>query len=274
MTTAQRIPFASYALAVEALGDGGAPVVLLHSTGMSSKQWKRLAARLAPRHRVLLPELLGYGESSPWPRDQPFHWHLDVLGVEALLDSLDEPAHLIGHSYGGLVALSTALHRPRAVRSLSLVEPVAYGVLHAESDGPTLRALDGQPFDAAALPQTPGADDVWLRWFVDYWNGPGAWDTLPERARASFLATAAVCYGEVRTLLEDRTPAEVWATIRAPTRLVRGERSPEGARRVAEILSQAIPGATLHDIAGAGHMSPITHEPEVSALLEGHVTAS
>lgn len=270
---AHRVAFAGYELAVDERGSTGAPVVLVHSTGMSSQQWKRLAARLSVSHRVLLPDLIGYGESSPWPRGEVFHWHLDVLGLEALLDSLSEPAHLVGHSYGGLVALAAALHRPKAVRSLSLVEPVAYGVLHAAGDVDTLRSLDAEPITAPTLPDEPGAGEQWLTWFVDYWNFPGAWAQLPERARASFLATVDVCYGEVRSLLSDRTPPAVWATIAAPTLLVRGELSPVGARRVAEALSQCIRGAALQEVAGAGHMAPLTHESVVSAMIEAHIAA-
>ncbi len=270
---AHRVTFAGYALAVEESGTAGAPAVLVHSTGMSSKQWKRLAARLDGSHRVLLPDLIGYGESSPWPQGEVFHWHLDVLGLEAVLDTLSEPAHLVGHSYGGLVALTAALHRPEAVRSLSLVEPVAYGVLYAAGDAATLRSLDAEPITAPTLPDEPGAGERWLTWFVDYWNGPGAWAQLPERARASFLSTVDVCYGEVRSLLSDRTPPAVWATLAAPTLLVRGERSPDGARRVAEALSQCIRGAVLRDVEGAGHMAPITHESVVSAMIEAHIAA-
>src|SRR4051812_17287406 len=121
----RKIAFARYELSVEERGENGPPVVLVHSTGMSSKQWRRLSERLSERHRVLLPDLIGYGESTAWPRGEIFHWHLDVLAIEATLDALDAPAHLVGHSYGGLVALAAALHRPRAVRSLSLIEPVA-----------------------------------------------------------------------------------------------------------------------------------------------------
>lgn len=266
----RKVSFGRYALSVDESGEG-APVVLIHSTGMSSKQWKRLATRLSDRYRTLLPDLVGYGESSAWSRDDVFHWHLDVLGIEAVLDSLDAPAHLVGHSYGGLVALQAALHRPRAVRSLSLYEPVAYGVLHAMSDEGSLASLDESPSRGPRLSSDPGAAEAWLTWFVDYWNGSGAWSRLPDRMRASFLSTVDVCYGEVWSLLTDRTPPSVWAMIEAPTLLLHGERSPEGARRVAAILAEAIPNATLRSVEGAGHMGPISHEPEVSALIESHL---
>lgn len=266
----RRVSFGRYALSVEESGEG-APVVLVHSTGMSAKQWKRLATRLSSRYRALLPDLVGYGESAPWPREEVFHWTLDVLGIEAVLDSLDAPAHVVGHSYGGLVALHATLHRPRAVRSLSLYEPVAYGVLHAMSDDRALTSLDTSPARGPRLSSEPGAAEAWLAWFVDYWNGEGAWSRLPDRMRASFLSTADVCYGEVWSLLSDRTPPSVWSMIEAPTLLLHGESSPEAARRVAAMLAEAIPHATLRAVEGAGHMGPISHEADVSALIEAHL---
>src|SRR3954470_3003033 len=123
-----------------ACGDAGqgTPVVLLHSGGLSSPQWGRLSDRLAAGHRVLMPDFIGYGRSGSWPREEEFHFLLDVLATEALLDSLAEPVHLVGHSYGGFVALLVALHRGDRVLSLSLFEPVAFGVLYSTRDSAAL----------------------------------------------------------------------------------------------------------------------------------------
>ena len=271
---AQRIDFGSLHISVDQLGERGSPVVLLHSTGMTSRQWKRLAERLAPTHRVFLPDLLGYGASSSWPRDRPFHFSLDVVGLESLIDSIDEPVHLVGHSYGGFVGIVAALHRRAKIASLSLVEPVAFGVLHGrDDDADTLASMRSMPFGAAVMPHEPDAAERWLTWFVDFWNGPGAFAALPERMRGSVLATVDVCYGEVVSLLSDRTPANVWATIEARSLLIRGELSPAPARRVASILAETLPKGSLQDIAGAGHMSPLTHADDVAARIATHIDA-
>jgi pimeloyl-ACP methyl ester carboxylesterase len=267
------VPFGRYSLDVETLGSNGPPVVLVHSTGMTSRQWKRLAERLASTHRVFLPDLIGYGASSSWPRGEPFHWTLDALGIEALIDSLDEPVHLAGHSYGGLVAITAALHRHGRIRSLACVEPVAFGLLHAL--GGTTFSFDSMPFyDRLTLPNDAFAAEKWLTWFVDYWNGPGAFAALPERMRASFLSTVDICFGEVRSLLEDRTTVATWATIDTPSLFVRGEVSPGEARRVAEVLAQSLPRASLHEIRGAGHMSPLTHGDEVAQRIADHIESA
>src|SRR5204863_8422743 len=95
----------------ERLG-AGPPVVLLHSGGMSGRQWRRLAELLSPVHEVVTPDFLGSGNNPPWPDAKPFDFALDVAEVGKLLDALGKPAHLVGHSYGGLVALTLARQRP------------------------------------------------------------------------------------------------------------------------------------------------------------------
>src|SRR6266487_952268 len=174
-------------LAYSAVGFG-AHVVLLHSGGLSSRQWGRLAEELARGYRVVSPDLLGYGRSSRWPEGEEFHFILDALAVEALLDSIPEPVHLVGHSYGGFIALLVALHRPARVRSLAVFEPVAFGVLHSRHDAAGLSSLEAARIESSLLDSRTGGQEPWLRAFVDYWSGEGAWDRLSEAARASFRA--------------------------------------------------------------------------------------
>src|SRR5262249_49911610 len=122
----------------EGAGSRGDPVVLVHSSGMSSRQWRRIADALEPRFRIVLPDLLGYGESSPWPREERFHFALDLLALEAVIDRVAQQTgkriHLAGHSYGGFLAMLAALHRPRAIRSIAVYEPVSFGVLRSKSE--------------------------------------------------------------------------------------------------------------------------------------------
>jgi pimeloyl-ACP methyl ester carboxylesterase len=250
----------------------GTPVVLLHSGGMSSRQWSRLAGDLAADHRVILPDFIGYGRSSAWPREQLFHLSLDALAIEVLLDALSEPVHVVGHSYGGFVALLVALRRPGMVRSLALFEPVAFGVLHSSHDAAALASLGDAAAGGLLLDSAIGGQEPWLRAFVDYWNQPGAWDGLPEAVRGSFRAVGWKLFGEVRSLLLDRTPHHAYAPLSVPTLLLSGETSPLAARRVVVHLAAAIPGARAHTVAGAGHMAPITHTDEVNRRMADHIT--
>jgi len=249
----------------------GKPVVLLHSGGLSSRQWGRFAEDLAGEYRVVSPDFLGYGRSSGWPEGEEFHFILDALAIEALLDSIAEPIHLVGHSYGGFIALLVALHHPSLVRSLAVFEPVAFGVLHSRHDAAGLSSLVVAGIESSLMNARTGGQEPWLRAFVDYWSGEGAWERLPEVTRASFRAVGWKLFGEVRSLLLDRTPHQAYATLSMPTLLLCGDASPIAARRVVALLAEAIPGAQARSVAGAGHMGPLTHAAQVNGWIADHL---
>ncbi|MDO9020717.1 MAG: alpha/beta hydrolase [Deltaproteobacteria bacterium] len=251
----------------------GTPVVLLHSGGMSSRQWRSLAERLAVNHRVLAPDLLGSGKNPPWPGDLPFGYELDVAAVARVLDRVDGAVHLVGHSYGGLVALTLARTQPRRVRSIALYDPVAFGVLRDPADPAGLADLARAEAQPVFTDESRGGGEDWMEAFVDYWNGPGAWRALPATSREQFLRVGRKVFREVMSLMHDRTGAAAYAGLGAPTLLLSGERSPTAAQRVTEVLAGAMPAARREVIEGAGHMGPLTHGATVDALIARHIDA-
>jgi pimeloyl-ACP methyl ester carboxylesterase len=130
---------------IEYLDEGrGEPVVLLHGSGASGAQWCSLVERLAPRFRVLAPDLYGCGRIQGRDGAGPPRLGHEAAVVHALLDALEgRPAHLVGHSHGGAVALHVARPRAARLRSLTVIEPVAASLPHP------LSAEDGA--DATAL---------------------------------------------------------------------------------------------------------------------------
>lgn len=242
-----------------------AHVLMLHSGGFSSRQWRKLVAELSPEYQVLAPDLLGYGEQPAWPAGEPFHFRQDLEFVESLVAPLGEPVHVVGHSYGGFLALKLALARPESVRSLALYEPVAFGILDEAEDAESLAEL--RKVRDRWEPGADGVDEDWLASFVDWWNGAGAWAALAPKTREAFRAAGWKLFREVVTLAADRTDGASWSRITVPTLLLGGARSPHPERRVIEKLAAAIPGATLHILPDAGHMGPLTHADEVNAAI-------
>lgn len=95
---------------------GSGPLVLaLHGLGASSAYWDPLAQHL-PRHRFVAPDALGFGRS-PAPDGSRYDLSAHLDGVEPLLD---EPATIVGHSTGCLVALGAAARWPELVRHVVL----------------------------------------------------------------------------------------------------------------------------------------------------------
>ena len=103
-------------------GGDGPPLVLVHGLGGSASNWVELAPLLARRFRLLVPDLAGHGRSAPLPAAaslDPFAEH-----VLALMEREGMPvAPVVGHSFGGTVALRLAALRPEAVRALVLAAP-------------------------------------------------------------------------------------------------------------------------------------------------------
>jgi pimeloyl-ACP methyl ester carboxylesterase/GNAT superfamily N-acetyltransferase len=248
----------------------GAPVVLVHSGGMSSRQWRRLGELLEPAYAVIAPDLIGYGTQTEWPAGQPFDYREDVLAVAALCRTLEQPAHVVGHSYGGLVALTLARQYPTLARSVAVYDPVAFGLLRDVGDA-SLAALD-QPATRGVLddPALSGTE-LWMQTFVEYWSGAGSWAALSPEARASFLHVGHKVFAEVRSLADDRTPLSAYAGLHQSALFLYGERSPPPAHRIAALLGATAPRGVARCIEGAGHMGPITHAPAVLAALVPHL---
>lgn len=247
----------------------GEITVLLHSSGMSGEQWKRTAEHLVRSGaRVLVPDLLGSGRNAPWTEGKPFSFLDDVALVDRLLRRIELPVHLVGHSYGGLIALRAALLEPGRVLSLTLYDPVVFGVLDPGRDADAIEDLKHVRFgwgEAAA------DHEHWLQGFVDYWGGEGAWSRLREPARAEFARVGWIVHEGARSLVADTLRAEAYRTLLFPTLLITGEESPLAARRVVERLGQAIYGSRIETIPGAGHMGPLTHMKQFNELLAAHL---
>lgn len=243
------------------------PVLAVHSGGFTSRQWKKLAELVAPRHRVLTPNLIGYSDGDRIAPGTPFHFRQDVELLAALLV---EPTHLVGHSYGGFIAMQLALARPELVRSIALYEPVTFGLLDEPADQP-VRDTIGQlgPY----TPDASGVDEAWLEGFIDWWQGPGAWRQLPEPTKQAFREVGWKVSEEVRTLAADRTSSAAYATVHAPTLLLAGERTQPAELHVIRKLAQVLPHARLEVLAEMGHMGPITHAARVNEAIAAHISA-
>src|SRR5687768_11557963 len=104
-------------------------VLLLHCSGSSGAQWRSLIEKLGRRYRVIAPDLRSYSSLAR-----------AAAPIRSILGRLSAPAHLVGHSYGGAVALHVARTRPELLRSLTLVEPSAFHLLRG-GDGIAAAAL-------------------------------------------------------------------------------------------------------------------------------------
>lgn len=248
-------------------------VIALHCWGASGRQWSPLAKHLGEEFNVIAPNLLG--RTTPWHGDDAFRLADEAAPLIALIDTLRTPVHLVGHSYGGAVALRIARERPRSVASLSLYEPVAFHVLKSAGPGGwsafnQVRALASD----IAKWITAGAYRKAAARLVDYWGGEGTWERTNETAQAKLAghaASACLCFNAA---LDEPTPLVAYRHFRFPSLLLKGQPVSETVSLIADRLLSVVRPVRVEEIPGAGHMGPLTHAPAVSAAIAAHIVTA
>lgn len=252
------------------------PVLLLHCSASSGKQWDELAGALATRYRAFTPDLYGYGAARPWSGPGPLKLSAEAGLAAAALPAEARDVHVVGHSYGGAVALRFAVEQPWRVKSLTLIEPVAFHTLR-EGGVVERRLLDAVQRVAASVIKATLTGDYHaaMHRFVDYWSGAGAWDRAWPETRQWLSRHAPKVVLDFHAAISERTALDTYRRrFTFPVRIMRGELSPEPTRRIAELLSARILGASLTTIPGAGHMLPLTHPMQMHAAAIAHITAA
>lgn len=255
-----------------AIERGAGPVVTLIHGGIfhSGPTWARQIGPLAAEgYRVLAVDRRGYGRSSraPGPSGERISVALQAADVWHTLDLREAPAsHLVGISYGALVALEAALARPAACRSLTLVEP---GLLAWLADDPDYAPWLRRWRELEATGASGAPPEEWLGEFLSLID--------PQMARD--LAPGSPAYGVLEKALphewEEESPStyepdpDALAALRVPTLIVTGADSEPAPHAIAELMAERIPGAAQAEIEGAGHALQAEQPDAFNRLLLG-----
>jgi len=242
------------------------PVICLHCSGSSGRQWQAYP-KLLPTAQVIAPDLLGSGAQGHWMGEHDVQLADEVVALEQVLDRADAPVHLVGHSYGGAVALAVAMRWPERVAGLYLFEPVRFALLDNPADRSAWEEITGVGQAIAAFARS-GHLHASAEIFVDYWSGTGTWAALPPARRDAVAARMPKVRAEFGALFADATSPSQYASLPMPVHLFHGSTSPWPARRVAELLAAACGNPRLVCLQGASHMGPIEQPARFAAQLE------
>jgi pimeloyl-ACP methyl ester carboxylesterase len=249
-------PVPAVRLQVERVGQGP-PVLFVHGSVVGPERTWRRQLPLAKRWSLILPSRPGFGQSPPLERGD---FEAEAPLFAALLG---DGAHLVGHSYGAVIALLAAAARPEAVRSLTVSEP---GALRLAAGDPTVDAMieNGRTLysDPESIPP-----EVFLRLFRE---GTGSINETPEEL-PEWLARGAELLRFERPPWEAEIPLDRLAGARFPALVISGGHSPV-FEQVCDVVAERL-GAERALIPGRGHTIPSAGEP-YNRRLERHLASS
>ena len=243
-------------------GAWGDPTVLVHGSWVDHRSWARVVPSLAQGLHVITYDRRGHGGSSGARRERPVRD--DASDLARLLESIDLfPAHVVGHSYGGAVALRLAVDRPELVRSVAVHEPPFLGLL--PEDDPMADEASRARADVRRLQARVRTGDLdgAAREFVDRFSPDlGEWDRLDPTVHGQ-LARNAERWAEELDDPEAMCPSRTGISgLDIPVLLTSGERSSPLFHGIEAELLRTLRNASARRLPACGHAPHLTH-PEM-----------
>lgn len=249
---------------VEFVESGSGPSLLFLPGSFSTPAaWRPLQRHLPPGYRLAGTSLLGYGATAERRQAGDSAMAHEVAAVLEAAGRLPGPLHLVGHSFGGTVALATALARRAPIASLALFEANPLALLRNQ---PALQAEAvalSRRFAAAVAAGEADAPAL----IIDYWGGQGTFAALPEAVRDYCRRTAPANVLDWPCCLGFAPATADYAALDLPVLLVRGQHANAAMLAITQSLAQVLPRAEPAVVADAGHFLISSHPAACAALL-------
>jgi pimeloyl-ACP methyl ester carboxylesterase len=246
----------------------GPTVVLVPGSCSTGAAWRPVMAAWGNRFRCVTTSLLGYGGTAERRtlRD-PSIWH-EVDIVESVIRKAGGPVHLVGHSFGALVAIAVTLRNRVPLASLTVIEAPAAELLRDNGDRQHYRAFRQMTDDYFAAFAHGNVEAIAT--MIDFYGGAGTFASWPLNVRAYALETTAVNMLDWGSAYGFPLSAAALAPIDIPVLVLWGELSHPAVQRANALLAAGIIGAVSIEIKSAAHFMIATHADEVSRLIARH----
>jgi pimeloyl-ACP methyl ester carboxylesterase len=247
----------------------GVPILLIPPAGTTASTWGPVTDELARIGRVITYDRRGYARSVSEPVRSVSRHTFDAAAILQHLHAA--PAIVVGTSAGATIAVDLAVRRPDLVQAV-IAHEAAWRASRRLPNRSQLAAiakigwlaLRGRHGDAA---------DALLRAAYAYRDGGTAWDAFPEGWRRVARENGRAALRDFRNSVGNYPSPKDLATINVPVVCSYGARSPHNIADLTRSLASAIPTATTHQIAGAGHAAPFDATADFVQLIADTVAS-
>ncbi|MFJ8434919.1 alpha/beta hydrolase [Kitasatospora sp. NPDC094019] len=246
------------------------PVVFVHGSFDDHTSWDEVVPLLPPGVTAVRYDRRGHSGSSA-PGRTVIHEHVGDLAA-VITELSGGSAHVVGHSYGALVALMAAARHPELVRSVLVHEPPAFPLLTGDPVGEAMRdAARSHVVTVAEYIEAGRAEEAVALFaeqvaFGEHWR-----ELFTEPQRAMLAANAPTFLEQFRDPDHYALDLAALAAGPVPITLTVGTDGPPAVRRITGILAERLPAAAVRTITGAGHAPHLSHPAEFAAALAGHL---
>ena len=248
----------------------GPTIVFVPGSCSTAAAWRPVIAALSDRFRCVATSLPGYGGTRERRSAEDCSiWH-PAEAVEAVVQHAGGPVHLVGHSFGGLVALAVALRQRVALQSLTVIEAPAPELLRA--CGELNHYLAFRAMTESYFAAYDSGDQLAIARMIDFYEGADAFAALPPRVRSYAVETTPVNRWDWLSAYSFGPSPATLGSIAIPTLVMIGENSHPAAQRANELLCMHIRGAGLAIVKDAAHFMISTHSSETARFIASHVT--
>jgi pimeloyl-ACP methyl ester carboxylesterase len=248
-------------------GGSGPTIVLVPGSCSTGAAWRPVIAAWQNRFRCVTTSLPGYGRTAERRSARDTSVARLAETVESVIVKAGGRVHLVGHSFGGLVALAVALRHRAALASLVMLEAPAMEVLRDEDTH--YRVF--RRMTEAYFADFAGGNRQAIAAMIDFYGGVGTWAAWPPRVRDYAIETTPVNIRDWASAYGFPLSAAALSALELPLLVVRGGDSSSAMQRASAVLSERVSGSALATIEGAAHFMIATHAGEVARLIARHV---
>jgi pimeloyl-ACP methyl ester carboxylesterase len=246
----------------------GPTIVLVPGSCSTGAAWQPVMAAWNNQFRCVTTSLLGYGGTAERRTAAAPSISDEAEVLEAVVRRAGGPVHLVGHSFGGLVALAVALRHRVPLASLAILEAPAMEALRRDQDDHHYRAFRQMTEAYFAAFNAGNAEAIAI--MIDFYGGVGTFASWPPRVRAYAVKTTAVNILDWATAFGSPLSAATLASVRIPSLVCWGGASHPAVQRANARLSESLK-ADSATIDGAAHFMIATHAADVASYVAQHV---